>query len=379
MKRVLIDLKYNFTGNSRSERGKKMEQLETMEYYILQTQDVLNSVYKNKDQTDTLAQVYVDGNYKNIKIVASGSSGNGSWCAKYIMEKYLGVDVTIISPYTFAYYPRLSEDDFAFVVSQSGYSKNALDALDVLKKLNRKTIALTGDLNSDIKDHAEVVIGYVDEEKEGFVTKGVTTLALFLIKLAFAILEKQGKEVDTKWLDDYCESYASIQKENFAREEAFLEKFRKNLLSMENMYAAGCGLAEGVAKEAALKIGETVKIVSCGYELEEYIHGPNLQLSPKHNVFIIDAQDETSDRSYQIYRASRAVSDRVYYITNKEYEDDHVLTLLNPCQDTVSLTYLQVFQLFAYRISKELGSIKKHPMYEEFKKIVNSKTITYED
>ncbi len=25
-----------------------MEQLETMEYYILQTQDILNSVYKNK-------------------------------------------------------------------------------------------------------------------------------------------------------------------------------------------------------------------------------------------------------------------------------------------------------------------------------------------
>ena len=99
-------------------------------------------------------------------------------------------------------------------------------ALDVLKKLNRKTIALTGDLNSDIKNHADVVIGYVDEEKEGFVTKGVTTLALFLMKLTFAILKKQGKEVDTAWFDDYCESFASIQKENFVREEAFLENFR---------------------------------------------------------------------------------------------------------------------------------------------------------
>ena len=266
-----------------------------------------------------------------------------------------------------------------FVVSQSGYSKNALDALDILKKLDRKTIALTGDLKSDIKDHAEVVIDYVDEEKEGYVTKGVTTLALFLMKLTFAILEKQEEVVDTVWLDEYCENYASMQKENFVREEAFLDKFKKNFLSMENMYAAGCGVAEGVAKEAALKIGETVKVVSCAYELEEYIHGPNLQLSPKHNVFIIDAQDETSDRSYQIYRASRAVSDRVYYITNKAYNDDHVLTLLNPCADTVSLTYLQVFQLFAYRISKELRSIPKHPLFEEFKKIVNSKTITYED
>ena len=82
-----------------------MEKLETMEYYVLQTQDILNSVYKNKEQTDKLAQVYMDGNYRNIKIIASGSSGNGSWCAKYVMEKYLGVDVTVINPYTFSYYP----------------------------------------------------------------------------------------------------------------------------------------------------------------------------------------------------------------------------------------------------------------------------------
>lgn len=68
--------------------------------------------------------------------------------------------------------------------------------------------------------------------------------------------------VDTAWLDAYCESYASMQKENFVHEEAFLEKFKKNFLSMENMYAAGCGPCEGVAKEAALKIGETVKVVS---------------------------------------------------------------------------------------------------------------------
>ena len=62
------------------------------------------------------------------------------------------------------------------------------------------------------------MIDYVDEEKERYVTKGVTTLALFLIKLTFAILEKQGKMVDTAWLDAYCESYASMQKENFVHE-----------------------------------------------------------------------------------------------------------------------------------------------------------------
>ncbi len=52
-----------------------------------------------------------------------------------LWKNILGVDVTVINPYTFAYYPVLCEDDFVFVVSQSGYSKNALDALDILKKI----------------------------------------------------------------------------------------------------------------------------------------------------------------------------------------------------------------------------------------------------
>ena len=39
--------------------------------------------------------------------------------------------------------------------------------------------------------------------------------------------------VDTAWLDAYCESYASMQKENFVHEEAFLEKFKKKALSQQ--------------------------------------------------------------------------------------------------------------------------------------------------
>lgn len=37
-----------------------MEQLETMEYYVLQTQDILNSVYKNKKQTDWLRFIWME-------------------------------------------------------------------------------------------------------------------------------------------------------------------------------------------------------------------------------------------------------------------------------------------------------------------------------
>jgi len=358
-----------------------MENIETMEYYVFQTQDIIYENCRNKTLTAKLSELFLEGQYKSIKIIASGSSCNGSWCAKYIMEKLLGIPVQVITPYTFTHYPQISEDDFIFVISQSGCSLNALDALDCLKKNNRVAIALTGDLTSDIKEHSDVLIEYgVGEEKEGYVTKGVTTLVQFLIAFAMDAAEKiNNANVDRDDYVKYCKQYKQMQVENLSREEVFFEKFRKNLLSMQHCYTVGCGNAEGIAKEGALKIGETVKIVSCAYELEEYIHGPNLQLTPNHNVFIIDAQDETSERSYQIFQATRQVTDRAYYITDKEYEDDHVLTLLNPNSNYVALSYLQFFQLLANRFSKELRTIPKHPLMKEFNKLVNSKTTKPDD
>lgn len=357
-----------------------MEKLKTMEYYILQTQKIIEENYKNNELTNELSTLFLKKDYKSIKIIASGSSGNAAWCAKYLIEKILHIRVEIIPPFTFSHYPLILEDDFIFAISQSGYSCNVLEALTVLKKNNRDTIALTGNLNSDIKGYADFLIEYgVGEEVEGYVTKGVTTLVLFLLLFALDIKKKKGYLADLKKYDVYFQEYESMQKVNFKYEEDFIEKFKKNFLSMDHCYIVGCGHGEGIAKEAALKIGETIKIVTCSYELEEYIHGPNLQLSPCYNVFIIDSQDDTSERSYQIYLASRQVSDRIYYITNKEMNDDHVLTLLNPEPDFLALSYLQFFQLLSYRISKELRTIPKHPLMKEFNKIVSSKTINYDD
>lgn len=357
-----------------------MEKLKTMEYYILQTHKIIKENYENKELTNELTTLFLKKDYKSIKIIASGSSGNAVLCAKYLMEEILAIPVDVISPFTFAHYPLILENDFIFAISQSGYSCNVLEALTILKKYNRDAIALTGDMNSDIKDYADFLIEYgVGEEVEGYVTKGVTTLVLFLLLFALDVKKRRGDLVDLKKYDLYFQEYESMQKINFKREVDFIEKFKKNFLSMDHCYVVGCGIGEGIAKEAALKIGETVKIVTCSYELEEYIHGPNLQLSPCYNVFIIDSQDDTSNRSYQIYLASRQVSDRVYYITNKEMNDDHVLTLLNPEPNFLALSYLQFFQLLSYRISKELCTIPKHPLMKDFNKIVSSKTINYDD
>ena len=49
---------------------------------------------------------------------------------------------------------------------------------------------------------------------------------------------------------------------------------------MTNAYVCGVGANLGTASEGALKFGETVSIPTAAYEVEEYIHGPNIQIDP---------------------------------------------------------------------------------------------------
>ena len=48
--------------------------------------------------------------------------------------KYLNCDVKVISPMSFVYFEnQITEDDFVFVISQSGHSTNCIQALQKLK------------------------------------------------------------------------------------------------------------------------------------------------------------------------------------------------------------------------------------------------------
>lgn len=47
------------------------------------------------------------------------------------------------------------------------------------------------------------------------------------------------------------------------------------------------GTNMGIAREASLKFGETLKIPVLYCESEEYVHGPNMQLTPEYSVFLL--------------------------------------------------------------------------------------------
>ncbi len=358
---------------------------ETMMTYVEQSpQVILKNVVNRKELAAPLLAEYEKGDYESIWIIASGSSYNGSYCARQFMRKYLKSEVKIVSPFTFLCSEHdFSERDFVFVVSQSGYSTNSIDALKMIREQGRVSIGITGSISSDMKDYADVLIDYgVGVENVGYVTKGVTSFALFLMLFTLeaavrkGLMSKEEAEAVYRDMDEAARIHETVQKET----AKFFDKYYKELTSMTNAYVCGCGANYGTALEGALKLGETVKIPSTAYESEEFLHGPNLQMTPGYTVFLIDGGNSSS-RIQTIFKACREVTDRAFLITNQPgCVGEGILNIPFELPELLTpLCYLPFFQILAYQTTTALNRWKQHPLLKKMKDTAACKTDNYEN
>ena len=358
---------------------------ETMLTYIEESPAVIRKNVDNSFKiTTNLVKEFTEKSYKNIWIVASGSSSNGSYCARDFIRKYLNTEVKIITPFTFIHTENnFTDDDFIFVVSQSGYSTNSIDALNVIKAKGRKAIGVTMDLNSDFRHHADLLIDYaIGFETVGYVTKGVTGFALYL--MLFTIESALIKGImDGRVANDLK---AEIRKTADVHEmvQKQTHEFYKNnflpLTSMTKVYCCGVGAGQAIAMEAALKIGETVQIPSIAYEAEEYLHGPSLQIAPYLTIFMIDV-GIASKRICDIYDANKIATPNNFMITtNKAYKDDKMVVVVDTDikAELLPLCFLPFFQIIAYQVTEDTNNWTRHPAQPTFEKTVACKTENYE-
>ena len=165
-------------------------------------------------------------------------------------------------------------------------------------------------MGADARDHADVMVDWgAGTELVGYVTKGVTTLALFLMMFAARLGGRPERMADLAAAVEVLDAVRASTYE-------FYRAHEKALTSMRLSYSIAADGARGVALEGALKIGETVHVPSPAYEVEEFIHGPNLQITPAYTMFFFDAPDAARERCRLIYRAAREVSDAAFLVTS---------------------------------------------------------------
>ena len=351
----------------------------TMVDYVRETPAVVNGQIKH-DYTKPLVNAFLAGSYSRVRIVACGSSRNASLIARPYLRRILGREVLVTEPYTFCTYEHeLPEDEFCFVVSQSGYSTNALAALATIREAGRTAIGVTGDPESDFREAADVLVAYgVGEEQVGYVTKGVTSFATFLMLFGAQVAAREGRL-------DLCHMLADVRTmlEQFeaveAQVPALIERRYKELSSMERIFLVGAGTNYGIACEGALKFAECLQVPAQALELEEYLHGPNLQLSPDYTIFLIAVGERSWGRSREILEATRLVTDHVCVVTDcPDLEAD---VRLEPCGDELMapVAALPLFQMAAWQLTEDKHLWHKHPLVAQFDAKLSGKSENYVD
>ena len=105
----------------------------TMRDYVYLTPSVLRQQLAGRWE-EPLAAAFAARPVRILRLVASGSSYNAALCVRPYLRKWLDCEVLVTEPFTFgAYESRLPADELAVVISQSGYSTNALHALDTIR------------------------------------------------------------------------------------------------------------------------------------------------------------------------------------------------------------------------------------------------------
>lgn len=354
----------------------------TMMTYIEESPKRIDYVVKNRVKlTKKLVDLYLSKNHKTIWLVGCGSSYNGAIAAKPFMIKYLDQDVKVVTSSNFMYGDNhYDKDDFILFISQSGCSTNTIEAIKDFKKKGNKAYCLTGNLDGDFKEVADKLFDWgCGQEDVGFVTKGCTILALYLMLFAYEASYKKGLIDKTKY-NELLKDFNNLAKANKNVKEntqKLIKNNYKDFLSINTIYSIGYSVGYSVCNEGALKLAETIKKPSFFYEGDEFAHGPNNQLDPTYTIFFVDSFDKSSKRLMQIYKATRKVSDRAFALTNsKEVDDRHAVRVnVNIKEGLLSPVYsLVFFQTIAYVVTDALNNFKLSPLIYEYNKVASTKT-----
>lgn len=348
----------------------------TMLDYIKETPDVLNDIIDHSyEYTKDLVDFYQNKGCEGITLIASGSSYNGCLTIKHFIRHILGIEVSLYTPFSFVHHELpFVKNELFLGVSQSGCSTNTLDALKALKEKGLPCACLTGRDDCDARDIADLIVNWrAGEEKVGFVTKGVSSLACFLMCFTLELGRRLGLVNENKYVHakNQLKKTQQIQPEMFKKTTEVFEDRKELFLDPKRVILLSSGPGYGVASEGALKIAETSCIDAFAYEAEEFLHGPIYPSSEDDLFIIIDNSDaSSSSRMIDIALALQDISDRVFVLSNDErFPQERRFSLPDTtCQHTSVLYKLTCLQALSYYMTMQSNRFEPKECVKRFKR-----------
>ncbi len=240
------------------------------------------------------------GKINSIHIIACGTALHAGLIGRYYIEKLARIPVKTETAGEFRYRdPVISENDIAFIISQSGETADSLAALRMLKEKGIKTIAIVNSHGSSIAVEANEVI-YTPAGKEMAVAStkafNVQCQILLILAVKLAMQRKTICEADAKKILISHTKAFNCDIPEILKNTSQLTAASRKLKECEHIFFIGRGADSYLAAEGSLKMKEITYIHSESFPASELKHGTISLIEKGTPVIAVATQKNLYDK-----------------------------------------------------------------------------------
>ena len=239
--------------------------------------------------------------FKQVQIVACGTSFNAGLVAKYWIEDIAKIpcNVEVSSEYRYRH-PILLNSTLFITLSQSGETADTVEALKIAKKINTNiyTLCITNSAESSLTRHSDIVfMTHAGPEIGVASTKAFTTqlVALALLICSIGKIKKSISSSQEKSIVNGLKRLPGLIEDALLQEEQ-IKKLAFQLRNANSALYLGRGTMHAIAKEGALKLKEISYIHAESYPAGELKHGPIALIDESMPVIAIAPNDELLEK-----------------------------------------------------------------------------------
>jgi glutamine---fructose-6-phosphate transaminase (isomerizing) len=302
-------------------------------------------------------------NLRRIVIVACGTAYHSGVVGRYILEEWarLPVEPDIASEWIYRN-PVLSKDTLVIGISQSGETRDTVNAVKLARDQGARTLAITNLMGTQITREADAVLYTrcgleVGVAASKTFTAQVALLSLIALKLAQARKTLPADEVELI-LDKLYEVPEKLEQFLTGEGPSVIDDVARRFADRPFFLYLGRHIGLPVALEGALKLKEISYIPTEAYSAGEMKHGPIALLEEGTPVVVIATKQKVIyDKVLSNIQETRARGAHVIAIATdgdeaiQHHADDVVYIPETPAFLQASLAVVPL-QLLAYRIAR---------------------------
>ena len=300
---------------------------------------------------------------RRIVLVACGTAYHACVVGRYVIEEWARVPVEFDIASEWIYRnPVIDEHDLVIGITQSGETRDTIEALKLAREHGARTVAITNMMGSQVTREVDSVL-YTRAGLEMGVAASKTFTAqvalLYLVALKLAEIRETLPAGEIEFILDYV--YKLPRKiQQFLDGDHPIAEIAQRYHDAHFFLYLGRHIGLPVALEGALKLKEISYIPTEAYSAGEMKHGPIALLDEATPVVVVATNIHVYDKIVSNIQEVRARGAHVIAIATdgnediQHHADDVIFVPKTPAFLQVVLAILPL-QLLAYRIARLRG------------------------